>query len=142
MSLNSIMNLIDEEKQQIPDDLYLKLSNLLKEEHKKEEDTCKFYNITYLYSSPEQINQMTWCMVPCMGNEINKLSGSEYMQIKRDIEMNSFSYKLFGKLSQQNKETNYVKTHDCHYCQKCDECNGKFFTTLLSKCCIISIKPV
>ena len=71
---HAIMSLIDENKDDIPDGLYLNLCNLLKKQNEEEGKEDRFYKVTYLYSSPSQQTSSFWDMNLCVSNEILKLS--------------------------------------------------------------------
>ena len=145
---HAIMSLIDENKEDIPEGLYLNLCNLLKkqnEEEEKEDKEDKFYKVTYLYSSPSQQTSNTWEMNLCSSNEILKLSEFQHRTIKQNMITNGYVYSFTENLSQYANMHNYVRTIDnggCGECDRCEECSSSEANThLISRCCIVSIEP-
>ena len=143
---HAIMSLVDENKDDIPNGLYLNLCNLLKKQNEEEEKEDRFYKVTYLYSFPSQAQTSSfWDMNLRVGNEILKLSEPEYRNLQDEITNKGYSYSFTERLSQQLVNHSYVRTIDngeCEDCDRCGECSSSEATTcLISRCCIVSIKP-
>ena len=142
---HAIMSLIDENKDDIPNGLYLNLCNLLKKQNEEEGKEDRFYKVTYLYSSPGQKSEPFWDMYLRVGNEILKLSEPEYRNLQDEITNKGYSYSFTERLSQQLVNHSYVRTIDngeCEECDRCVECSSSEVTTcLISRCCIVNIKP-
>jgi len=142
---HAIMSLIDENKDDIPNGLYLNLCNLLKKQNEEEGKEDRFYKVTYLYSSPGQKSEPFWDMYLRVGNEILKLSEYEYLNLQEDLTNKGHSYSFAERLSQQLVNHSYVRTInkdtcDCDECD-CDEVSVEATTCLISRCCIVNIKP-
>ena len=148
---HAIMNLIDENKDDIPNGLYLNLCNLLKKQNEEEGKEDRFYKVTYLYSSPGQKSEPFWDMYLRVGNEILKLSEPEYRNLQDDLTNKGYSYSFAERLSQQFVNHSYVRTinkgkceGECDECDECecgDEVSVEATTCLVSRCCIVNIKP-
>ena len=82
-------------------------------------------------------------------NEILKLSEDAYRFLQDDLTNKGYSYSFAERLSQHLVSHSYVRTINkgkCEdECDECDECGDEVFveatTCLLSRCCIVSIKP-
>ena len=143
---HAIMSLIDENKDDIPNGLYLKVGNLLKKQNEDEGKEDRFYKVTYLYSFPGQKSEPFWDMHLRVGNEILKLSEPEYRNLQDDLTNKGYSYFLVDRLAQHLVAHSYVRTINNGKCEdECDECGDEVSveatTCLLSRCCIVSIKP-
>ena len=142
---HAIMSLVDENKDDIPEGLYLNLCNLLKKQNEEEGKEDRFYKVTYLYSSPGQKGEPFWDMYLRVGNEILKLSEPEYRNLQDDLTNKGYSYFLVDRLAQQLVAHSYVRTinnGECEECDRCEECSSSEATTcLISRCCIVNIKP-
>ena len=137
---HAIMSLIDENKDDIPNGLYLNLCNLLKKQNEEEGKEDKFYKVTYLYSSPSQQTSSFWDMNLCVSNEILKLSEPEYRNLQDEITNKGYSYHRgegVDRLLQSGICHSYVRTINCN---ECDE-EVEATISLFSRCCIVSIKP-
>ena len=137
---HAIISLIDENKDDIPNGLYLNLCNLLKKQNEEEGKEDRFYKVTYLYSSPSQQTSSFWDMNLCVSNEILKLSEPEYRNLQDEITNKGYSYHRgegVDRLSQSGICHSYVRTINCN---ECDE-EVEATTCLISRCCIVSIKP-
>ena len=134
---HAIMSLIDENKDDIPDGLYLNLCNLLKKQNEEEGKEDRFYKVTYLYSCPGQKSEPFWDMYLRVGNEILKLSEPEYRNLQDEITTKGYSYSFTERLSHQLANHSYVRTINCN---ECDE-EVEATISLFSRCCIVSIKP-
>ena len=139
---HAIMSLIDENKDDIPEGLYLNLCNLLKKQNEEEGKEDRFYKVTYLYSSPGQRLDDHWDMnLRVKNDEILKLSEPEYRTIQDEITNKGYSYSFAEKLSQYGMGHSYSRIIR-QECEECDEQSPVEATTcLISRCCIVSIKP-
>ena len=144
---HAIMSLIDENKDDIPEGLYLNLCNLLKKQNEEEGKEDRFYKVTYLYSSPGQRLDDHWDMnLRVKKDEILKLSEFEHRTIKQNMFTNKgYAYSFSDRLSQYGMGHSYVRTinnGECEECDRCEECSSSEVTTyLISRCCIVSIEP-
>ena len=109
---HAIMNLIDENKDDIPNGLYLNLCNLLKKQNEEEGKEDRFYKVTYLYSSPSQQTSSFWDMNLCVSNEILKLSEPEYRNLQDEITNKGYSYSFAERLSQYGICHSYTRIID------------------------------
>ena len=135
---HAIMSLIDENKDDIPNGLYLNLCNLLKKQNEEEGKEDRFYKVTYLYSSPSQQTSSFWDMNLCVSNEILKLSEPEYRNLQDDLTNKGYSYREgVDRPLQSGICHSYVRTINCN---ECDE-EVEATISLFSRCCIVSIKP-
>jgi hypothetical protein len=119
--MERIQSLIDENKQQIPDGLYLQLCN----ETKKAHEAARFYRVKYVYSKVDNIDDKNITMSLVPAKAVLELSQLTYQNILRVIAENGCA----------------------HYCGFNE--TGKYFTYtfndesffLESECLIISIEP-
>jgi hypothetical protein len=51
---HKLQSILDEHKQEIPDQLYLQMSNICMEGHNEENETEGFYKVTYVYNKTTQ----------------------------------------------------------------------------------------
>ena len=140
---HAIMSLIDENKDDIPNGLYLNLCNLLKKQNEEEGKEDRFYKVTYLYSSPGQRLDDHWDMnLRVKKDEILKLSEFEHRTIKQNMITNKgYAYSFSDRLSQYGMAHNYSRIIR-QECEECDEQSPvESDTCLISRCCIVSIKP-
>ena len=142
----NMMSLLDENKEDIPEGLYLKMCNLLKDQNKEEEEKKDgFYKIKYLFSNPHQREDNKWLM-RIRANDVPvilKLSAKDYESIQEDLSTNGYSshYKVHS-LTSTSHITSYCVTSTRH-CDD-DDCGGHDHYTdvdLSSQSVIIGIEP-
>ena len=124
------MRFLDENKDEIPEGLYLKFCNLLKKENEKEQkEESRFYNVTYLYTKFEPLDEDSYnyyksCFYTT--TQILKIDTKVYKDIQEDIEMNGHSRRITGNLGFDGvfNEYSICSKESCNDFEGC-ECGGE-----------------
>lgn len=129
----SIQSMLDENKEQIPEGIYLGLSNLMKQKYEDEQKTEKFYKLTCIRTNHVNDCGESFKTHLVRFRQILKMPQDQYIYIKRQIEKNgccaSFecSYKPeWDKIQYELNYHNDIKRHciRCPYSEDHDECRG------------------
>lgn len=90
-SFSSIMlSVIEEKKENMTDEIYLSLCNILKEVYNEEQKNEGFYELEFLYTIPKITGSRTFDIDIVNSKKIVKLSLEECILICKDLEDNSF----------------------------------------------------
>jgi hypothetical protein len=129
----NIMGFLDENKDDIPEGLYLKFCNLLKKENEEEhKEESRFYNVKYIYTECDPHRDgIGFNMRMCQGEQIIKLENSEYDEIKDTLTIKKISSRYAYKINFHN----HMFTHAVN---TCDE--GDLLITMVSNVMMIDIE--
>ena len=123
----NIMNFLDDNKEDMSEGLYLKFCNLLKKENEDEEkEDEKFYEVKYLYTKFEPLNDVYnyYSAKMSVSNQIIKINTKLYKAIQDDIEKDGYSWKGHDDLAFDGT----FNDHNICYKELCDEndcgCDG------------------
>ena len=86
-----LLNAVEENKEDMNDNLYISLCNILSEIYKDEQEKDTFYQIKILYTCPRVTGSRIFDIDLVQTEKIVKLSIEEYNLICKDLEDNPFS---------------------------------------------------
>jgi hypothetical protein len=126
----NIMGFLDENKDDIPEGLYLKFCNLLKKENEEEQkEEPRFYKVKYLYTKFEPLSEDSHNYYSSgfyTTTQILKIDTKIYKEIQEDIEKFGYSRVSNGNLAFYNVFNGYsiCSKESCNDIEGCG-CDGE-----------------
>ena len=133
-TLKSIQSMLDENKEKIPEGIYLGLSNLMKQKYEEEQKTEKFYKVTCVRTNHVNNWVESFGTQLVRFRQILKMPQDQYIYIKECIEEDGFYTPSHGicrqhwntKIANELNYHNDIQRHciRCPYIEEHDEGRG------------------
>ena len=121
MASHKLMELMDENKEEIPNGLYLQFSNILKEKNKEEEEGKSIYiEIEYVYSEIVSRGMHPNSVILCSEKSIIRLTTSEYALFIREFKKTKM-YWLKEKICRYENLSHNHRVEECDQCEEMTE---------------------